>query len=175
MNFGGRGDSCLLSHQFDGLVDASEFVYQAVGFGLIAHPDAALGEGFDACEGLLTGVGNLLDKVDVAGVDAFAEFGSVVRGQRLVFGFQHRVPATGDEVLGDADFVIEPLDRWFGHDDSDGAGLSAGVGNDGVAGHGHVVTAGGCGVGHGDHHGLFLAELVHGGPHLIGGGNFATG
>src|SRR6185437_17013231 len=96
-------------------------------------------------------------------------------GHGDVVGIDGGVFACLHAVLGNAEFVVEAVEIGFGEDDADGAGFGFGVGDERVAGQGHVVAAGSGYVGHGNDNGLLFTQKTHLAPEVVGGGDFAAG
>ena len=120
-------------------------------------------------------VRHLGHEVVIALVDARAQLVALLGGERRVIGIDVGVLAALERVLADAHLFVQPAQVRLAEDDADRAGLGLRVGDDRVAGHRHVVAAGGRQVRHRNHHRLLLAQQVHLPPDVVGRSDLAAG
>ena len=165
-----------LSRGGDDLVHVADRVDEAERLGLLGRVDAPVREGAHALLGNLAVLHDEPDEAGVHLVDHRLEDGALLGGE-LAEG-RARVLLVGglDGEGGDPDLLHQPLRVEGEHDDPDRARDRGGEGDDGVAGEGGVVAAGGAHVHHDRHHRDLLARLEgHDLPiDEIGGGDGAA-
>src|SRR6201996_2348887 len=127
---------------FDGFVEAAEFVDEADLFRLRAGPDAALADFVHGFDGHLAAGCDALREIRVGFVERFLDVGALRGREILLLGKKRGVVAGGDRIGADAEQVVEARNVDLADDHADGAGDRVWIGDDFARVRGNPVAAG---------------------------------
>src|SRR5580693_2052495 len=139
--FAGRNIGKLF-RDFDGAVEAAEFVHQAEVFGLRAGPDAAFADFVHGFDGHFAALGDAFGEIGVGVVERFLNVGAL-RGGEILLGREHGgVVAGGYGIRAHAEESVQSGNVEFANEHAYGAGDGAGVSYYFAGGSCDPVTAG---------------------------------